>query len=56
MPKQKQKSKKERKNSSIWFISKVKIVIISSYAKVTFLCQTRHDISLANVLQFIKYK
>jgi hypothetical protein len=24
--------------------------------KITFLCQSRRDISLANLLQFIKYK
>ena len=56
MPKQKQKRKKERKNSSIWFISKVKIVTIPSYSKITFVCQSRHDIALAKLLQFIKYK
>jgi hypothetical protein len=48
------KRQKERKHSSIWFTSKDKIVTISSYAKITFLCQSRHDISLANLLQFIK--
>ena len=52
----KKERKKERKDSSIWFISKVKIVTISTYAKITFLCQSRRDISLANLLQFIKYK
>ena len=50
------KRQKERKHSSIWFTSKDKIVTISSYANITFLCQSRHDISLANWLQFIKYK
>ena len=50
------KRQKERQKWSMWLISKVKIVTISSYAKITFLCQSHHDISLANLLQFIKYK
>ena len=52
------KNKKDRKtNSSIWFISKVKIVTNSSkYVKIKFLWQPRRNISLANLLQFIKYK
>jgi hypothetical protein len=40
----------------ILFYSGVKHQMIKSNAKIAFICQSHHDISLANLLQFIKYK